>query len=76
MTRDSMTWTFQEFPDTVAPDLDAALDRFINEGRPDFDRIIRSSSPTDWTLGDPDFFRVPDLDPTYWSRLELEGSDL
>jgi hypothetical protein len=68
MTRDS----FPDFTDTVAPDfdadLDAAFDRFIDEGRPDFDRIIRSSTPTDWTLGDPDFFSVPDLEPT-WSDL-------
>jgi hypothetical protein len=58
MTRDS----FMEFREAVEADLDAALDRFINEGRPDFDRIILEASPTDWTLGDPD------LEPT-WSDL-------
>jgi hypothetical protein len=60
--------SFMEFREAVEADLDAALDRFINEGRPDFDRIIRSSTPTDWTLGDPDFFCVPDLEQT-WSDL-------
>ncbi len=47
-----------EFSETEAPDLDADLDRFINEGRPDFARIILESTP-DWTLGDPDFWSVP-----------------
>ncbi len=67
MTRDF----FSDLSETLAPpdlDLDAAFNRFINEGRPDFDRIIRSSTPADWTLGDPDFFCVPDLEPT-WSDL-------
>jgi hypothetical protein len=51
---------FTDFTEAGDADLDAALDRFINEGRPDFDRIIRESTPTDWKLGgDPEFFRVP-----------------
>jgi hypothetical protein len=59
-----------DFTDALAVDLDVDFDRLINEGRPDFDRIISiiEASPTDL---DVNWTRVPDLDTTWTRSREL-----
>ncbi len=66
MTGDSK----MDFTDALAVDLDVDFDRLINEGRPDFDRIISISEATPTDL-DTTWTRVPDLDTTWTRSREL-----